>query len=76
MGQTFKLSKVREVILPTSPAYSQMVPIKAKRLLDMRTILLYTPTEHKGFYERVLGWDQSMPLHENAEDNSESESNE
>lgn len=74
VSQTFNLSKMKDVSLPTARAYGQMVPIKAKKVLDIKKILRYIPAEHKGFYDTVVAWDQSIPLDENAEeDNSESE---
>lgn len=77
LSQSFKLSKVREVRLPTTPAYDQVVPIKAKKVLDIRKIVHYIPEEHRGFYQQVLGWDQSMPLDPGADDNhSESDNDE
>lgn len=37
-----------EVRLPTTPAYVQAVPIKAKKVLDIRNIVHYIPKEHRG----------------------------
>lgn len=48
LSQSFKLSKVREVRLPTTPAYVQVMPIKAKKVLNIRKIVHYIPEKHRG----------------------------
>ena len=54
---SFRLMKGNEeVVLPTIKAYSGQVPITAKKLADVRSIVRYIPDEHKAFFNEILSW--------------------
>lgn len=57
LSQSFKLSKVREVRLPTTPAYVQVQRPSRCWTLERLSITFLRNTEGK-----VLGWDQSITL--------------
>lgn len=67
---TFLLRKPGAMTLPTAQAYQGMLPVKAKKILDVRKIVHYVLEEHLTFYQQILAWDQSIPLEGNVEENN------
>lgn len=70
ISATFHLKKPGDINLPTTQAYQEMLPVKAKKLLDVRKIVHYVPEDCLAFYQQILSWDQSIPLEGNVEENN------
>lgn len=64
---TFNLRKAQCLALPETKAYPRgFVPIKAKKIADLRKLYQYIPSEHIQFYDELLAWETT-----DAQDNDE-----
>lgn len=55
---TFNLQKGLCLALPDTKAYPRgFVPIKRKKIVDLRKLYSYIPNEHIQFYDEILNWE-------------------
>lgn len=55
---TFNLKKAQCLSLPDTKAYPKgFVPIKTKKIADLRKLYDYIPSQHIQFYDEILAWE-------------------
>lgn len=55
---TFKLSSRGGVpiVLPTTPAYGSKIPIKRRKIDDVRKLSPYIPEKYRHFFNELTSW--------------------
>lgn len=73
--KTFKLKKTNTIQLPDTQAHpTGKVPIKKKKLQDLRKIIHYIPDEYRPFFEEKLSWPTSANDRNPSDDEENSDS--
>ncbi|KAG8281134.1 39S ribosomal protein L40, mitochondrial [Homalodisca vitripennis] len=69
---TFQFKKSGPVNLPSTKAYHGMLLVKAKKVLEFQNTVHYVTEDHLTFYQKILTWDQSIPLEGNVVEENKS----
>ncbi|KAG8303911.1 hypothetical protein J6590_107089 [Homalodisca vitripennis] len=62
-------SSSQDIIIPSTAAYNDRVPINIKKMNDLKKILQYIPDEKKWWYEEIYTWPTTDQNNEEKDDN-------